>query len=253
MNLRFLGTSSSFLEKNNDAPCYLVDGKYLIDCGCSVITTLINNGIDVAGIEYVLFTHMHHDHYIGLAGLLFYMWHTCKKDIRSLTLIGPENMPDVVEKLLDFIQFDRKDMPKLITVKCGDTIDTDELNIAVGDCYHPVSACCYLLTDKFDGKRLAISGDTSFKEDMAVLFKDADAIIHDCTLGTSNVTDDPATRACGHSTVFEAIRLCEKANIPLLFPVHLDTENLHSTIEKAQPTTKIRLISPCGDTEYILY
>lgn len=79
---------------------------------------------------------------------------------------------------------------------------------------------------------------------MAELFYGADAIIHDCTLGTGICNDDPKTRPCGHSTVFEAIKLCELANIPLLFPMHMNTDVALEAIEKVKNTTDIKIIHP---------
>ena len=46
-----------------------------------------------------------------------------------------------------------------------------------------------------------------------VLFKGANALIHDCTLG---YTDGKGFN--GHSTISEAVRIAELSEIPVLYP-----------------------------------
>lgn len=257
MNIRFLGSASSVPNVSNDCPCFLINGKYLVDCGYSVLTSLRNCNSDISKIEYVIFTHMHHDHYLGLAGLMFFMLQSKVKDISKLTIVGPETMPELMERLYSFLMLDKffegAGRPKLITVKPEDKLETEDAVFTVGSCYHPVPARCYRMESKLDGKVLAFTGDTAFKEDMATLFYNANAIIHDCTLGVHNATDDPKFRACGHSTIYEAIKLCELADIPILFPMHMNDDVALNAIKTAQPTTKTVIKFPSQNEDFILY
>ncbi len=257
MNIRFLGSASSIPDKNNDCPCFLINGKYLVDCGYNVLTQLRNRDTDISKIEYIIFTHMHHDHYIGLAGLLFFMMQSKQKNIGDLTFIGPETMPEVLKRTYNFLQLDKfflgQKMPKEIVLNEGEFFENDDVLISAGISYHPVSARCYRFEDKISKKVLAITGDTAYKADMKDLFKNANAIIHDCTLGASHPTDAPETRSCGHSSVYEAIKLCEEANIPILFPVHMNDADCLYSIKEAQPTTKVDVKFPSKDFDYILY
>ena len=257
MNVRFLGSASSVPNVGNDCPCFLVNDKYLVDCGYSVLTALRNGNCDLSRIEYIIFTHMHHDHYIGVAGLLFFMLQSEQKKISDLTILGPENMPEVMEGVYSFLMLDQffegAGRPRLITLKAGETFETEDAIFKTGECSHPVPANCYRMESKLDGKILAFTGDTAFKADMADLFKNADAVIHDCTLGASVLTDDPKKRACGHSSLPEAIKLCEKADIPILFPMHMNDDDCIYSINKLKATTKTKLVFPDRNDEFILY
>ena len=256
MKLRFLGSGSSVPDVGNDCPCFLTNEKYLVDCGYSVLTALRNAHADISKIQYIIFTHLHHDHYIGLAGLLFYMLQSRAKNIGELTIIGPETLPEVLERTYSFLQLDKffqgQKLPEFKVINDGETIETDDALITAGSVYHPVSGRCYKFYDKISEKTLAISGDTAYKQTMEQLFKNADALIHDCTLGSANPTDNPANRVCGHSYLTEAINLCENANIPKLFPVHLNDANAKKCIEKLKSSTKTLLLFPTRDEDFII-
>ncbi len=257
MNIRFLGSASSVPNAGNDCPCFLVNGKYLVDCGYSVFTALRNNGCDISKIEYIIFTHMHHDHYIGLAGLLFFMLQSKQKRISELTILGPENMPEVMERTYSFLCLDRffpdAGRPKLVPLDIGETYETEDAIFKTGSCYHPVPARCYRIESKIDGKVVAVTGDTAYKEDMAELFKNADAIIHDCTLGVNYMTDDPETRACGHSSLPEGIKTCENSGAPVLFPMHMNDDDCINSIKKLKGTTNVKIVFPDQSEDFILY
>ena len=94
-------------DKNNDCPCFLINGKYLVDCGYDVLNQLRKRDTDISKIDYIIFTHMHHDHYIGLAGLLFFMLQSKQKNISKLTFIGPDTMSEVLRRTYSFLQLDK--------------------------------------------------------------------------------------------------------------------------------------------------
>jgi len=256
MKLRFLGSGSSVPNVGNDCPCFLINEKYLVDCGYNVLTALRNADADISKIQYILFTHMHHDHYIGLAGLLFYMLQSRVKSIGDLTIIGPETLPEVLERTFSFLQLDKffvsQKLPQFKVINDGETIETEDALITAGSVYHPVAGRCYRFYDKSSDKILGLSGDTAYKQTMEQLFKNADTLIHDCTLGAAYPNDNPADRACGHSYLTEAINLCENANIPKLFPVHLNDNSAKECIEKLKSSTKISLLFPSRKEDFII-
>jgi hypothetical protein len=180
-----------------------------------------------------------------------------QNDIGKLTIIGPDTMPELMDRLYSFLFLDRHFLdcgrPTLVTVAPGDKYETEDAVFTVGSCYHPVSARCYRMESKIDGKCLAFTGDTAYNENMIPLFKGANAVIHDCTLGVYPMNDDPKTRACGHSTIYEGIKLCEQAGIPLLFPMHMNDSDAFYAIEQAQPTTKVVIKFPSQKEDFILY
>lgn len=257
MNVRFLGSGACIPDVNNDCPCFLINDTYLVDCGYDALNGLRKAKKDISKIKYIIFTHMHHDHYIGLAGLLFFMLQSGQRDIGELTLIGPETMPEVLQRTYSFLQLDKffsvKKFPEEIIVSAGEVFENDEIILRAGSCRHPVKAMAYTMMDKDSGKLLAFSGDTAYKEDFIGFFSGADVLIHDCTLGCSKLSEGSEARACGHSSIFEAIKLCEKAKVPVLFPMHLNDDECRKSIECAGRETKVKLMFPSRACDFILY
>ncbi len=255
MKIKFLGTTASTPDKNNDSPCFLVNGNMLFDCGFDVFGALRATDTDLSKIRYIFFTHMHHDHYIGLAGLLFSFIHQRAVPLDELTVIGPsEDVERVMQLAYDFLQLDTfyKELPRprVIGIKAGESFDADGVNVFVASSRHPVQALAYRLSD--GDKTLAASGDTMYTPALADFFKDADALIHDSTLGVGDMPDANAPRgvSCGHSTLREAADIAERANIPVLFPVHMSESNCTYAKEQVQNLTKVNIICPIRGTEY---
>ena len=251
LNLKFIGTTGSVPDISEDSPCFLVNDKYLFDCGFNVTEGLRETNCNIPDIRYIIFTHMHHDHYIGLAGLLFYIVHAKNyvKDhnitLGDITVIGPEKDVERVVKLaLNFLQYDENSV-KVIPVAKGDKFETEDMVIECDASLHGVDARAYKITDKKDGSTLAISGDTLYNKDIPPFYKGANALIHDGTLGAYK-----GQGGYGHSTIYEAIKTAEDAEIPMLFPMHMSCKNAAEACIEAQPSTNIKLIPPVKGTVY---
>ena len=68
----FLGTAAAIPSAGHDAASFVVNERYLVDTGWNTALTLLTHGLDPLNIEYLLLTHCHHDHYLGLPQLLFF-------------------------------------------------------------------------------------------------------------------------------------------------------------------------------------
>ncbi|MBS7301015.1 MAG: MBL fold metallo-hydrolase, partial [Eubacteriales bacterium] len=146
--IRVLGSADWHQTAYNDHSCYTICDKILIDACPSVITQLLEHDVDPLGIRTVCFTHMHCDHYMGLAPLLHY-WRVCRdRDLGELTIVGPKaTVRKFVMKAMDFL-FDTHInecvtvMPRIIEVGGGDTVDIPGFHIDVLDGDHPTPDVC---------------------------------------------------------------------------------------------------------------
>ncbi len=71
--LTFLGTAAAVPSAERGLPASLVGRgaeRFLVDCGEGTQRQLMRAGIGFRGLNYVLLTHAHLDHVLGLAGLL---------------------------------------------------------------------------------------------------------------------------------------------------------------------------------------
>ena len=232
MELTFVGTTASIPDVGEDSPCFLVNNRYLFDCGFNVCGGLRDNGILPDKIRTIFFTHMHHDHYIGLAGLLFYFIHNHaihpemgRVPLDELTILGPaDDVERVVNLACDFLQMDKYythlPRPKVVGLTPGDTFETDDLIVRTAAARHPVQALSYRIEEK-GGSALAASGDSAYNPHTRELYRGCVALIHDCTMGLNQNLEPPETRKNGHSNLYEAVQCAAEAGIPTLFPVHM--------------------------------
>lgn len=255
IKLKFLGTTASIPDLHEDSPCFLVNGRYLFDCGYNVLSALRETECNLSEIDHIIFTHMHHDHYLGLAALLFYYIHSPNYDplqtrkIKDLTILGPKNdVERVVNLAYEYLQLDRfySDIPrpKIIPLDCCDVYETDDAVIKCAPADHPVDARCYRFDEK-GGSSLAISGDTSFKPEMAELFRGADALIHEATLGCYE-----GKPMFGHSTIYDAVKMASLSGIDRLYPVHMSVTAAKNSVKRVSEGTEIKVTAPVRGVVY---
>lgn len=95
-----LGTSSGkpTLKRNVSALAVARDGEWLLfDCGEGTQTQIIRAGLSPSRLAAVFITHLHGDHFNGLAGLLSTMGMDRRE--RELTLVGPHGIGEYLNTL----------------------------------------------------------------------------------------------------------------------------------------------------------
>ncbi len=102
MEINFLGKWSSNLVTGQRNVSFLLDDKIVFDFGPHSLESLLDRNLDPNNIETLLISHMHLDHYAGLAELLWYR--SIYKAKNRLTVIGPKGIrrnTDLLLKLLN--------------------------------------------------------------------------------------------------------------------------------------------------------
>jgi ribonuclease Z len=95
-----LGTSSGkpTLKRNVSATAVVREGEWLLfDCGEGTQTQIQRAGLSPNRLTAIFITHLHGDHFNGLAGLLSTM--ALDRRERSLTLIGPPGIHEYLDTL----------------------------------------------------------------------------------------------------------------------------------------------------------
>lgn len=93
-----LGSGSAIPEKgkNHSAQLVIFNNKYfLIDCGEGTQISLRKYNISIQKIDHIFISHLHGDHYLGLAGLIFSM-NLLGRD-KKLFIYGPEGLKKLIE------------------------------------------------------------------------------------------------------------------------------------------------------------
>jgi len=174
-------------------------------------------GHDPLAVETVIITHLHQDHYLGLAPFLFYCGLTKRDQVREtpLTIIGPASgLETIVDAAKAFLQIER--FPELATccrlvkLKPGEvyedgvfelgTCATDHVSGAGGD----AEGLAFRFSDHRSGASVVFTGDTSCHPPIADFAQGADVLIHDAA----------------HSTAQEAAMIARAAQVGRLLLIH---------------------------------
>lgn len=189
----------------------------LLDAGEGVYYALRRCGFDVEDVDWVLVTHGHGDHVLGLPTLALY----AKRAGRVLKVAGPLGVD--VRKLLeaagiphyaDALSF------KLVEPSSQPSLVFEEKGVRVyaGAADHGVPAVAYRV--EAGGLAVAYSGDTRPCESVVRLARGCKLLIHEASISF----DGERAHEHGHSTAVDAVEVAKAAGVDYLMPVHFYVE-----------------------------
>jgi len=179
MKIEILGTGGAFSKISTS---YLINDNTLIDCGESVIKTLINNefvSIILDNVNDIYLTHSHSDHVNGLEMLLYYKMF--KNQLDSLTMHGTQDCLDY----LNGLAISKSNQFKFVVLPTngGNTIIHDDIHVSYIKAEHMDLKCLsYIFVDINDiDKKFIITGDIDNINKMITpsLIKDNTYLFHD--------------------------------------------------------------------------
>lgn len=230
------GTTSALPDVGSDTASFLINDRYLVDTGWSSVGNLRNLGVDPAQIEYLLFTHMHHDHYLSLPSLLFYFL-CVRKPLKELKIIGPvDDVERVVKLAMNFLQtdtfYENCDFPTIIPLTPGDSCEDEHFSVTTCSTKHPVQGLCYRFTDKRTNKFFSFTGDTAYHPPIIEHVKGSPLLIHEAAMGPSAV--DQADNLYLHSGAKDAAEIAKSADVGKLLLVHGSRTRAEACVEAAR-------------------
>jgi ribonuclease BN (tRNA processing enzyme) len=219
ITIDFLGISPCIPDNNGDTASYMIGGELLLDTGWYATGKLRAVGIKPGSIKHLCFTHMHHDHILGLPALLFENYRN--STIEELTVYGPnESVASPVEDSIRFLQaqlfWPNAGLPRIKKLTANDSFETNNLLCQVIPSVHAVPGRCYRITDKNSGVSAGFGGDGTYQKALVDFFKGCDVLVLEFSRGTDNSPANPGK----HSSIQESARLAEEAGAKMLCPVH---------------------------------
>jgi ribonuclease Z len=199
-------------------------------------------GFDPMQLEYLFLTHCHHDHYIGLPHVLFYlrMKRRERPNRPPLKIVGPaEDLEKVVTLARRFLQTERfpdvECVPDLFPLIPGDSFEDPAFLLETCATVHPVQGLCYRFTDRRTGAVFAFTGDTAYHSPIVEHVRGVPLLIHEASFGPDPA---PAENRSGHAGAPEAARVAAEANVGRLALVHCPEE------KQAAATAAARALFP---------
>lgn len=230
----FLGVGAALPMRNGTNTSYLVrigNERILIDCGPAILQQLDAAGISPGEITHVFFTHRHGDHALGYPMLM--LWHELNPNpgvgvpmliasdltFRSLDAVmanayGPvegvtESAPRIVLP---------QDTPGHVQIHPSIMLRTLPMRHSK---FAPVLGLRIETRKQFGDHAVAFSGDTGYNDNIALLARDADLLVHESAY-CATLNPEYSEGAFGHSTAQIAGRNATAANARRLALVHID-------------------------------
>jgi len=253
--ITILGSSGCRYDYGNDTASFLINNKIIVDTGWNLVENILSLKLNPADFNTILFTHLHHDHYLALPQFLFYHLNlNAGKSLNNLTFIGPEDLKTVVKLAMDFLQISRFygdiGYPNCIEINPGEKINLDryQLYIETHPSIHPVDGRYYRVTDQITGIKIGFSGDTAYNPAEISFFENCDLLIHECSLGGKHTGENSYL----HADANDAAVVAEKANVKKLALAHYPAKARTECLDAAKNIFNGEILTPVkGDIIYL--
>lgn len=154
---------------------------FLIDCGASALPALKAQGIDPKGVETVLLTHLHGDHFGGLPFLVLDAQLRADRTA-PLTVAGPPGVEERVTEAMDVFFPGLSDVDQAFDLSYveftdGEPIQIGSLQVTPREVVHPSGAPPFALCVTIDEATIAYSGDTEWTDALVDIARGADLFL----------------------------------------------------------------------------
>ena len=202
-------------------PAYLVEEgnvRILLDCGEGTLEKLVKcTCLDVNSLSFILITHAHGDHLLGLPTLIQRAKHLGKR----LNVAAPSPVVESLRELLSALQIPHyMDYVIITELQTGVWVRLNEgIRVKAINAIHPVPSVSYVL--RVGSKIVAYSGDTWPNSDFLREAEGADVLIHEVSAPPGMVEE---ARLYGHTPSEYVPDIIRKVKPRYFIPTHYYVE-----------------------------
>ncbi|MBC7768554.1 MAG: MBL fold metallo-hydrolase [Phycisphaerales bacterium] len=253
----FCGTGSPLPDRTRAGPCLAViagDQLFVFDAGEGAAETLALMGVSAGDIEAVFLSHLHSDHFDGLAPLALQHWATASSR-EPLLVIGPQGASRIAAGLNEAYAIDTayrtahhgaQIMPpegagliaRELAVPAGSEAivlhERDGVRVLAFAVAHPPTDAIGFRVE-YGGRSVVISGDTVRSQSLALNARGADLLVHEALSPRLNAIMQNAANESGrenvgvifndildyHTSPEDAGAVAQEANVGALALTHL--------------------------------
>jgi ribonuclease BN (tRNA processing enzyme) len=189
--LRFLGTGTPIGLGGLHQACILLEtpsARVLIDCGMTALASLGRIGLDPGEIDAVVISHLHGDHFGGLAPLVLDA--TLRPRVRPMLIAGPPATRERLEQALEIFGWTtaRIDAANFVDLVPGVATSVVDAEITAVEVQHNPATSPTGLRITVNGITIGYSGDAAWSDALVEIARNADLFI--CGVWSFDAPDD---------------------------------------------------------------
>jgi ribonuclease BN (tRNA processing enzyme) len=187
MRLTIIGSSDAFGSGGRFNTCFMIEAgerTILLDCGASSLVALNARQVEMNGIDGVILSHLHGDHFGALPFVLLYSQYLGRRE-RPLTIVGPpgtrQRLDDALEVLFPLSsKIEWKYPLEIREVAPGEPHEILGFALDTFQVVHQSGAPSTAVRLSQGGKTLGYSGDTEWTDALVPAADGADLFIVEC-------------------------------------------------------------------------
>jgi ribonuclease BN (tRNA processing enzyme) len=155
-------------------------GHVLLDCGPAALPAMIRNGIDPGTVDAVVLTHLHGDHFAGIAFLVLHA--QFRRRERPLLVAGPTGVEERVLQTMELLfpgsaRAQRRFELRFSEHVAGLPTMVGPVEVTASEVVHPSGAPAYALRLRVESRVVAYTGDGEWSENLVAAARGADLLI----------------------------------------------------------------------------
>lgn len=183
VEVRFLGSGDAFGSGGRFQACIHVragETQFLLDCGASSLIAMRRFGVDPSGVESILLSHLHGDHFGGLP--FFILDAQFGNRTRPLAVAGPSGVEARIRDAMEVLFPGSSKVQRKFAIEFVELADRKEttlgsVSVMPYGVVHPSGAPPFALRVTCAGKVIAYSGDTEWTDALVEAAAGADLFI----------------------------------------------------------------------------
>jgi ribonuclease BN (tRNA processing enzyme) len=184
ISVRVLGSGDAFGSGGRLQTCFHVtapERTFLVDCGSTALIAMRRHGVDPNGLDLVVLSHLHGDHFGGVPFLVLDA-QLISRRAEPLTVAGPPGTERRVHELMEATfpgsaGARRRFELRFAELEPGERTDLGGVAVAPQEVVHPSGAPSLALRIECGGCVLAYTGDTEWTDALLPVARDADLLI----------------------------------------------------------------------------
>ncbi|UCE91483.1 MAG: ribonuclease Z [Methanobacteriota archaeon] len=148
MKVFFLGTGGTYPSKTRNVSSVAIQvgpDVVMLDCGEGTQRQLMHSPVSFMRVRAVFITHLHADHFLGLAGLVQSM--SLNGRTEPLLVMGPVGTAETAASMLGLGHFKSQFDVKIGDMRPGDQVDFEQFFVRCAEAAHTVPALAFCVEE----------------------------------------------------------------------------------------------------------